>query len=467
MLYGSADAILSGSFYTRQRRRKIMAKPLVAIVGRPNVGKSTFFNKMAGHRISIVDDLPGVTRDRIYADVEWLGKSITLIDTGGIDPRSEDELFSQMKEQAEIAIDTADLICFFTDGRDGLTDDDREVAALLRRTQKPVILVINKIDYPGMKDHIYEFYELGFGDPVGISSANMLGFGDLLDEIFRKLPEQPPAEENPEHILQLAIVGRPNVGKSSLANRLLGEKRTMVSDIAGTTRDAVDSRYVAPDGSVLNIIDTAGIRRKRSVEDETLERYSVLRSIAAIKRCDVALLLIDAQEGVTEQDTKIAGLIHDEGKASVILVNKWDLVEKETGTFEKTKKKILDSLKFLDYSPVLFVSALTGQRVQNVISEVQKAYAAACRRITTGLLNDVINEAVNALAPPLRGGRRLKIYYATQQSVAPPTFLLFVNDEKLMFFAYERYLENYFRKTFDFSGTPIRFQLRPKKKEDS
>ena len=443
-----------------------MTKPLVAIIGRPNVGKSTFFNKMAGHRISIVDDMPGVTRDRIYTDVEWLGKSITLIDTGGIDPRSEDDLFSQMKEQAQIAIDTADLICFFTDGRDGLTDDDREVATLLRRTQKPVILVVNKIDYPGMADHIYEFYELGFGDPLGISSVNMLGFGDLLDEIFKRLPRQIPDQEKAEHVLQLAIVGRPNVGKSSLTNKILGEKRTMVSDIAGTTRDAIDTVYKDSDGSLINIIDTAGIRRKRAVEDESLERYSVLRSIAAIRRCDVALLLIDATDGVTEQDTKIAGLIHDEGKASIILVNKWDLVEKETGTLEKTRKKILDSLKFIDYSPVLFVSALTGQRVQTILAEVRKVYESACRRITTGLLNDVINEAVNALAPPLRSGRRLKIYYATQQSVSPPSFLLFVNDEKLMFFAYERYLENYFRKTFDFSGTPIRFLLRPRKKED-
>ncbi len=443
-----------------------MTKPLVAIIGRPNVGKSTFFNKMAGHRISIVDDMPGVTRDRIYTDVEWLGKSITLIDTGGIDPHSEDDLFSQMKEQAQIAIDTADLICFFTDGRDGLTDDDREVATLLRRTQKPVILVVNKIDYPGMADHIYEFYELGFGDPLGISSVNMLGFGDLLDEIFKRLPHQIPDQEKTEHVLQLAIVGRPNVGKSSLTNKLLGEKRTMVSDIAGTTRDAIDTVYKDSDGSLINIIDTAGIRRKRAVEDESLERYSVLRSIAAIRRCDVALLLIDATDGVTEQDTKIAGLIHDEGKASIILVNKWDLVEKETGTLEKTRKKILDSLKFIDYSPVLFVSALTGQRVQNILAEVRKVYESACRRITTGLLNDVINEAVNSLAPPLRSGRRLKIYYATQQSVSPPSFLLFVNDEKLMFFAYERYLENYFRKTFDFSGTPIRFLLRPRKKED-
>ena len=443
-----------------------MAKPLVAIIGRPNVGKSTFFNKMAGRRISIVEDTPGVTRDRIYADVEWLGRSLTLIDTGGIDPHSEDVLLSQMREQAAIAMDTADVICFFTDARNGLTDDDREVANMLRRTNKPVILVVNKIDYPGMSDHMYEFYELGLGDPVGISSVNMLGFGDLLDEIFARLPSPLPEAEEEGHVLQLAIVGRPNVGKSSLTNRLLGQTRTMVSDIAGTTRDAIDTLYTAPDGTVYNIIDTAGIRRKRAIEDETLERYSVLRSIAAIRRCDVALLMIDANDGVTEQDTKIAGLIHDEGKGAILVVNKWDAVEKETGTLEKTKKKILSDLKFMDYCPVLFISALNGQRVHTVLDQVRSVYAVASKRITTGVLNDVLNEATNALQPPIQGGRRLKIYYATQAGICPPTFILFVNDEKLMFFAYERYLENYFRKSFDFTGTPIRFLLRPRKKED-
>lgn len=442
-----------------------MAKPLVAIIGRPNVGKSTFFNKMSGKRISIVDDSPGVTRDRIYADVEWLGRGLTLIDTGGIDPRSEDALLSQMREQAEIAMVTADVICFFTDARNGLTDDDREIANMLRRTKKPVILVVNKIDYPGLSDHLYEFYELGLGEPIGISGVNMLGFGDLLDEIFRRLPELPAENEPEQHILQLAVVGRPNVGKSSLTNKLLGQKRTMVSDIAGTTRDAIDTLYSDADGAI-NIIDTAGIRRKRAVEDETLERYSVLRSIAAIRRCDVAILLIDAKDGVTEQDTKIAGLIHDEGKAAILIVNKWDMIEKETGTLEKTRKKILSDLKFMDYCPVLFISALTGQRVNTIMSQVRFVYTQASKRITTGLLNDVLNEATNALQPPMQGGRRLKIYYATQQSVCPPTFLLFVNDEKLMFFAYERYLENYFRKAFDFTGTPVRFQLRPRTKED-
>lgn len=443
-----------------------MAKPLVAIIGRPNVGKSTFFNKMAGRRISIVEDIPGVTRDRIYVDINWLGRDLTLIDTGGIDPHSDDVLLSQMREQAEIAMDTADLICFFTDVRDGLTEDDREVANMLRKTKKPIILVVNKIDYPGLSDHMYEFYELGLGDPVGISSVNMLGFGDLLDEIFARLPEQKPAENEQQHIIQLAIVGRPNVGKSSLTNRLLGQNRTMVSDIAGTTRDAIDTMYTASDGTSYMIIDTAGIRRKRAVEEESLERYSVLRSIAAIRRCDVAILMIDANDGVTEQDTKIAGLIQDEGKGAIIVVNKWDSVEKETGTLEKTKKRILSDLKFMDYCPVLFISALTGQRVQTVLSQVRLVYEMTSKRITTGVLNDILNEATNALQPPLQGGRRLKIYYATQAGIRPPSFILFVNDEKLMFFSYERYLENYFRKSFDFTGTPIRFLLRPRKKED-
>ena len=438
----------------------------MAIIGRPNVGKSTFFNKITGKRISIVKDTPGVTRDRIYADVEWLGKSFTLIDTGGIEPQNEDVLFIQMRRQAEVAMETADLICFFTDARDGLTDNDREVANLLRKTHKPVVLVVNKMDYPGMSDHIYEFYELGLGDPVGISSVNMLGFGDLLDIIFSKLPkEKLKASEETEKRIQLAIVGRPNVGKSSLANRLLGQERTMVSDISGTTRDAIDSPFRDADGTLFNIIDTAGIRRKRTIEDESVERYSVLRSIAAIRRCDVALLLIDSREGITEQDTKIAGLIKDEGKAVVVIMNKWDQIEKETGTLEKTKKQVLSDLKFMDYAPVLFISALTGQRVNQVLGCVKEVYSMACKRITTGLLNDVLNEAVNALQPPLQGGRRLKIYYATQQDICPPTFLFFVNDEELMFFAYERYLENYFRKSFGFTGTPIRFELRQRKSE--
>ena len=446
--------------------RMKMAKPLVAIVGRPNVGKSTFFNKISGKRISIVEDTPGVTRDRITADAEWLGHEFTLIDTGGIDPKSNDELLSQMREQAEAAIELADVICFFADARDGLTEDDKDVANLLRKAKKPVLLVINKVDYLGLNDNLYEFYELGLGDPIGISSVNMLGFGDLLDQIISLLPDSNESDEPETQPIQLAIVGRPNVGKSSLTNRLLGEKRTMVSEIAGTTRDAIDSLYKDSDGIVFNIIDTAGIRRKRAIENESLERYSVLRSIAAIRRCDVALLLIDANDGVTEQDTKIAGLIHDEGKAAIIIVNKWDMLEKETGTYEKYKKKILEDLKFMTYAPILFISAKSGQRVDTILSKVKEVYEAAGKRITTGILNDVVNEAVNDLQPPMQGGKRLKIYYATQGGVRPPSFVLFVNEEKLMQFSYQRYLENYFRKTFDFTGTPIRFILREKKKED-
>ena len=444
-----------------------MSRPLVAIVGRPNVGKSTFFNKISGKRISIVEDTPGVTRDRVYADVEWLGRKFTLIDTGGIDPRSEDVLLKQMRRQAEIAMDTADVICFFTDARAGLTQDDQEVAELLRKTHKPLLLVVNKVDHAGLNDDVYEFYNLGLGDPISISSVNMLGLGDLLEEIVKLLPPADPEEEDEaEHVVQLAVVGRPNVGKSSLVNRLLGKERVMVSNIPGTTRDAIDSRFTAPDGTEYNIIDTAGIRRKRVIEDESLERYSVLRSIAAIKRCDVALMLIDAQDGVTEQDTKIAGLVHEEGKACVVVVNKWDAIEKETNTMEQYRKQVLEDLKFRDYAPVLFVSAMTGQRVHTVLDMVSQAYAQYTKRVPTGVLNDVLADAQASLQPPATNGRRLKIYYGTQQHVAPPTFILFVNDEELMHFAYQRYLENFLRKTFDFTGTPIRLVLRAKHKEE-
>lgn len=444
-----------------------MSRPLVAIVGRPNVGKSTFFNKISGKRISIVEDTPGVTRDRVYADVEWLGRKFTLIDTGGIDPRSEDVLLKQMRRQAEIAMDTADVICFFTDARAGLTQDDQEVAELLRKTHKPLLLVVNKVDHAGLNDDVYEFYNLGLGDPISISSVNMLGLGDLLEEIVKLLPPADPEEEDEaEHVVQLAVVGRPNVGKSSLVNCLLGKERVMVSNIPGTTRDAIDSRFTAPDGTEYNIIDTAGIRRKRVIEDESLERYSVLRSIAAIKRCDVALMLIDAQDGVTEQDTKIAGLVHEEGKACVVVVNKWDAIEKETNTMEQYRKQVLEDLKFMDYAPVLFVSAMTGQRVHTVLDMVSQAYAQYTKRVPTGVLNDVLADAQASLQPPATNGRRLKIYYGTQQHVAPPTFILFVNDEELMHFAYQRYLENFLRKTFDFTGTPIRLVLRAKHKEE-
>ncbi len=439
------------------------AKPLVAIVGRPNVGKSTFFNRIVGHRVSIVEDTPGVTRDRIYADTEWEGRKFTLIDTGGIDPRSEDVLLSQMRYQASIAMETADVICFFADARTGLVPDDEEVANMLRRTHKPVLLVVNKVDHADLNRELYDYYALGLGEPIPISSANMLGLGDLLDEIVRHLPPKTEEEDKEEQVIQLAVVGRPNVGKSSLVNRLLGQERTMVSDIPGTTRDAIDTPFVDEDGRHYNIIDTAGIRRKKAIEAESLERYSVIRSLTAIRRCDVALLLIDANEGVTDQDARIAGLIRDEGKAAVILVNKWDQVEKETGTLEKNKKQVLSDLKFMDYANVLYISAMTGQRVKNVLREASLAYDQYTRRIPTGALNDVLGDAQISLQPPLMGGRRLKIYYATQPLSSPPTFALFINDEKLMHFSYQRYLENTLRKAFGFEGTPIRFDLREKK----
>ena len=442
-----------------------MANPLVAVVGRPNVGKSTFFNKVAGKRISIVEDTPGVTRDRIYTDVEWLGRKLTLIDTGGIDVHSDDVFLRQMRRQAEIAIDTADVICFFTDGRTGLTDEDRDVADLLRRTSKPVILVVNKIDHVSQTDQMYEFYELGLGDPMPISAANMMGLGDLLEAICAALPPKAEDEAEETHVMQLAVVGRPNVGKSSLTNRLLGQERSMVSDIAGTTRDAIDTLLTAKDGNRYNIIDTAGIRKKSQIEDESLEKYSVLRAIAAIERCDVALLLIDANDGVTEQDTKIAGIIHDEGKAAVIVVNKWDAIEKDTGTMEAFRKEVYEALKFMDYVPVIFLSAKTGQRVNTVLETCDQVWAQWTKRIPTGMLNDVLADATADVQPPASNGHRLKIYYVTQQSACPPTFIFFVNDEKLMHFAYKRYLENYFRKTFDFTGTPLRFIIREKTRE--
>lgn len=443
-----------------------MAKPLVAVVGRPNVGKSTFFNRIAGRRISIVEDTPGVTRDRIYADVEWLTHKFTLIDTGGIDPRTDDVLLSQMREQAEIAMETCDVILFFVDGRTGMTADDMDVANMLRRTKKPVLLVVNKMDTPDMSDNIYDFYTLGIGEPIAISSANMLGLGDLLDEIVKLLPEgSTQQEDEEEHVIQVAIVGRPNVGKSSLTNRLLGQNRTMVSDIPGTTRDAIDTEF-SQDGIRYNIIDTAGIRRKRTIEDESIERYSIVRSLTAVRRCDVAVIVVDANDGVTEQDTKIAGYVHDEGKAAIVVVNKWDAVEKDTKTLENYKKQVLDDLKFMTYAPVLFISALSGQRVSKVLESVRAVYEQASKRITTGVLNDVLADATTALQPPASGGRRLKIYYATQQGTCPPTFVLFINDETLMHFAYERYLENQFRKAFGFEGTPVRFILRQKQKEN-
>lgn len=442
-------------------------KPLVAIVGRPNVGKSTFFNKIAGHRIAIVEDTPGVTRDRIYADTEWTGRAFTLIDTGGIDTQSDDVLLSQMRRQAEIAIETADVICFFTDARTGMTHQDEEIALMLRQSQKPVLLVVNKVDFQGLENSVYEYYALGLGDPIAISSTNMLGLGDLLDAIVRLLPPEPENQEDVQHVIQLAIVGRPNVGKSSITNRLLEQERVMVSDIPGTTRDAIDTLYQRHDGKQYNIIDTAGIRRKRAIEEASLERYSVLRSFAAIRRCEIALLVIDALDSVTEQDMKIAGIIKDEGKALIIVVNKWDALEKQTGTLETYQAEVQDALKFVDFAPVLFVSALTGQRLQNIWDAVDNVYAQATKRIPTGALNEVMGDAQMSLQPPMIGGRRLRIYYATQQGELPPTFILFVNDGQLMHFAYERYLENQLRKAFGFEGTPLRLTLRERTKEMS
>ena len=442
-----------------------MTDSLVAVVGRPNVGKSTFFNKIAGKRVSIVKDTPGVTRDRIYMDCEWLGRRFTLIDTGGLEPNSDDLLPRQIRRQAEIAIESCDVILFFVDGRAGLTSEDEDIATLLRKSGKPVIPVVNKVDFSGLEDSVYDFYALGLGEPIAISSTNMLGLGDLLDRVLALLPKSTQTGTGEAETVQIAVVGRPNVGKSSLVNRILGQERTMVSDVAGTTRDAIDSG-VTRNGWRYTIIDTAGIRRKRSIEEESIERYSILRSLDAVRRCNVALLLIDAEAGVTEQDTKIAGFILEAGKACVIVVNKWDAVEKDTGTLEKKRKEILSDLKFMDYAPVVFISALTGQRVPKVLDTVDEVHASATKRITTGLLNDVLNDAQAAQQPPYVRGRQLRIYYATQSGTEPPTFVLFVNDEELMHFTYERYLENQLRKTFGFEGTPIRFILRNRKGDE-
>ena len=442
-----------------------MARPLVAIVGRPNVGKSTFFNKMSGKRIAIVEDTPGVTRDRVYADCEWLNHKFTLIDTGGIDPHSDDPLLKQMRRQAEIAVETCDVILFFVDGKMGLTADDETVADMLRRSGKPVILVVNKIDNIKMMNEIYDFYQLGVGDPIGVSSLNMLNLGDLLDEVVSYFPPQSEEEEE-KTAVSIAVVGKPNVGKSSLVNRILGEDRVMVSDIAGTTRDAIDTRFKDGDDEYI-IIDTAGIRRRRAIEYQSLERFSVVRSFAALDRCDVALLLIDAKEGVSEQDTKIAGYIDEQGKPAVIVINKWDAVEnKETGTTEKFTKEVREKLKFMEYAPIVYISALTGQRVNRILTMVKSVYEQASRRITTGLLNDILTDAQNALQPPATNGRRLRIYYATQQGTNPPTFVFFINDKELMHFSYERYLENRFRQAFGFEGTPLRFIMHEKEKQE-
>lgn len=441
-----------------------MSKPLVAIVGRPNVGKSTLFNRLIGRKLAIVEDTPGVTRDRIYGDAEWLSHSFTLIDTGGIEPASEDKIAVQMRRQAEIAIETCDVIIFLVDGRDGMTAADEEVAAMLRKSNKPVVLGVNKLDAPKFNDAIFEFYSLGLGEPIVVSAGQGIGIGDLLDAVCADFSAVETEED--ESVINIAVCGRPNVGKSTLVNAILGEQRVIVSDIPGTTRDAIDTPFER-DGQRYVLVDTAGIRRKRAIEDASIERYSVIRSLAAVRRADVVLFVCDATEGLSEQDVKIAGYVHEEGKPSVILVNKWDLIEKDTYTIETFKKDMNTELNFMPYVSYLFISAHTGQRVQKVLSMVNDVYAQSIRRIQTGTLNDVVNEAVSMNEPPSQNGRRLKIYYATQVSIQPPTFVIFVNDAALVHFSYERYLENYFRKTFGFEGTPIRLYFRNRSKEEA
>lgn len=438
-----------------------MSKPLVAIVGRPNVGKSTFFNRIVGQRISIVEDTPGVTRDRLYADAEWCGHSFTLIDTGGLEIKSEDVMWSHIRAQAQIAVETADVIVFMLDGKTGLTHEDYEVAAYLRKSRKPILLVVNKLD--NNEQHLlYDFYELGLGEPIGISAGQAKGLGDVLDEIV-KLTGKYETEEK-EEALKIAVVGKPNAGKSSLVNKLLGYDRVIVSDIAGTTRDAIDTRIKIGDKEYI-LIDTAGIRRKRSVEED-LEQYSVMRSLGAVRRADVCLIVIDSSEELSEQDVKIAGYVHEQGKPSVVVMNKWDVVEKDTYTIEKYNRKLKEELKFMDYFIPTYVSAKTGKRVDNLIKLAERAYENASRRVSTGLLNDVLREAILINEPPSKNGKRLKIYYVTEVSANPPTFVIFVNDDTLMHFSYRRYLENALRRSFDFEGTPIRLIIRNKNEKD-
>ncbi len=439
-----------------------MAKPFVAVVGRPNVGKSTFFNRIAGRRISIVEDTPGVTRDRIYADAEWLGRQFTLIDTGGIDPESSDEILVQMRHQATLAVDIADVILFFVDAKQGIVPADYEVADMLRRAGKPIITVVNKADTKADEVAAYDFYALGMENLFTISSAQGLGLGDLLDEVIKNFPV---SDEQPGEAVKIAVVGKPNVGKSSLVNAIIGEPRTIVSDVAGTTRDAIDVPFTR-EGTDYILIDTAGIRKKARIEDKSIERYSVIRSFAAVRRSDAAVVMIDAIEGITEQDVKIAGFVHDEGKPCVIAVNKWDAVEKDTHSTVKFDKTIANELAFMNYAKAVYISAKTGLRLPKLFELLGEARENSQRRITTGLLNDCIFEAVEMVSPPSDKGRNLKIYYATQVSAAPPYFVLFVNDSRLMHFSYLRYLENYLRKSFDFSGTPIKLVARNKNNKD-
>lgn len=437
-------------------------RPIVAVVGRPNVGKSTIFNKLTGTKISIVEDTPGVTRDRIFGEVEWLNKYFTIIDTGGIEPESDDIILSQMRNQAMLAVDMAHVILFVVDGKSGLTAADKEVADILRRTKKPVLLVVNKIDSKSQFDNIYDFYELGLGNPIAISGANSMGLGDLLDEVVENFPEGMNMEYD-EDVIRVAITGKPNAGKSSILNNILGEERVIVSPIAGTTRDAIDT-YFEKDENKFLLIDTAGIRRRSKVY-ENVERFSVIRSMSAVDRADVVLIVIDATEGVTEQDTKIAGIAHDEGKACIFVVNKWDLIEKDNKTMGNFRMSIREKFPFMTYAPILFVSAVSNQRIGKILETVIEVSAEQNKRVTTSVLNQVIGEAIMLNQPPSDKGRRLKIYYGTQTGVKPPTFNLFINDKELTHFSYTRYLENRLRENFGFEGTSIKIEYSQKKKK--
>lgn len=440
---------------------KKKSKPIVAVVGRPNVGKSTLFNALAGENISIVKDTPGITRDRIYADVTWLTSNFTLIDTGGIEPESKDIILSQMREQAQIAIDTADVILFLVDVKQGLQDADSKVADMLRRSRKPVVLAVNKVDdFKKYMADVYEFYNLGIGEPYPISSVNRLGFGELLDEVISYFDQEAAQEEEDDRI-KVAIVGKPNVGKSSIINRLIGENRVIVSEIAGTTRDAIDTE-ITHDGKEYVFIDTAGLRRKNKIKEE-LERYMIIRTVAAVERADIAVLVIDATEGVTEQDAKIAGIAHDRGKAVIIAVNKWDAIEKNDNSVKEYTQKIRQILSFMPYAEIMFISAVSGQRLMKLYDMIDAVYANHSMRIATGVLNEIMAEAVALQQPPADKGKRLRLYYITQVAVKPPTFVIFVNDKELMHFSYQRYLENQIRDTFGFLGTPLKFIIRERK----
>ena len=440
-----------------------MSKPVVAVVGRPNVGKSTLFNALAGSRISIVEDTPGVTRDRIYADVNWLNYQFTLVDTGGIEPETDDLILSRMREQAETAIMTADVILFLTDVRQGLVDADYKVADMLRRSGRPVLLIVNKVDsFEKFMPDVYEFYNLGLGDPIPVSAAGKLGIGDMLDQVVARFRPEDLEEEDDDRP-RIAVIGKPNVGKSSIINKMLGEERVIVSPIAGTTRDAIDTTVVR-NGKEYVFIDTAGLRRKSKVKEE-LERFSVIRTVSAVERCDVAVLLIDATEGVTEQDAKIAGIAHERGKGVIIAVNKWDLIEKDNHTMKEFTEKIWQKLSYMPYAELIFLSAKTGQRIPKLFDVIDAVIENCALRIQTGVLNEILMEATAMKQPPSDKGRRLRIYYITQVSVKPPTFVMFVNDKKLTHFSYTRYIENQIRNTFGFRGTPLRFLYRERKEK--